>query len=460
MFRSPCVLVTVSFCCLVLSYPVAAQDPTSCGDREDMEASLRRSYADYAVDLDTSIDRSLTDEEAFALISRHINPESSRREEFTKWLLSDRRGCTFYWRTANTIRDHTAEDIKFNDTLDAARITYRTYSIGFTVKGRRGHWCDGCRSYKEGFVYFKRIGCRWYRDTRRNNLLAEENQELPAKYGFIGKSGDFVIPAKYDRAHVFSEGLAAVSEDGLYGYVNTEGRMVIPPQFEEARIFSEGLATVKMDKVYSLIDRSGKIPQPEYRGTGDIGPFKEGIARRGSGSGFVDRRLKKVAGGFDYVCNFSEGLACVYSIDRHPGYGYINTSGRFVLEPRYEFDDAWEFSEGLAAMQTPDCKYGFIDKSGEFVIPATLGFTDSMQEGMARFRFHGKFGFIDKKGETVIEPQYQWVGSFSEGLAPYYRNGKFGYLDRNGKEVIEPQFLWAEDFREGLAPASILTEEP
>jgi WG containing repeat len=64
-----------------------------------------------------------------------------------------------------------------------------------------------------------------------------------------------------------------------------------------------------------------------------------------------------------------------------------------VIKP--QFDDAGEFSQGLAVI--------------------TIG---------------GKKGFINKQGTVVIQPQFDYAYSFSEGLAPVKIGDKYGYIRR------------------------------
>src|SRR5690606_22657241 len=52
------------------------------------------------------------------------------------------------------------------------------------------------------------------------------------KYGFVNNKGKMVIPMIYDRAEVFSEGLAPVHKDGKWGFINEKGEVVINFQFE------------------------------------------------------------------------------------------------------------------------------------------------------------------------------------------------------------------------------------
>ncbi len=96
-------------------------------------------------------------------------------------------------------------------------------------------------------------------------------------------------------------------------------------------------------------------------------------------------------------------------------WGYINTEGEVVLEPR--FDDAWGFAEGIAVV-----------------------------------RYKGKFGAINQKGEFVIEPKFFELSGPSEGLLIFARRkNKYGYMDTRGNVVIKPTFYAAYHFNEGRA---------
>lgn len=156
------------------------------------------------------------------------------------------------------------------------------------------------------------------------------------------------------------------------------------------------------------------------------------------------------------VSSFSEGLAIVETNELYSKWGYINKTGKVVIQPNY--GDAKPFSEGLAQVWTArdtDRTTGFIDKTGKIVIPLGYDNADSFNEGLApvckRDYYGEKWGFIDKTGEIVIPLIYERAGAFSEGLAPVKKDGKWGYIDKTGEMVIQPVFYEAKPFSEGLA---------
>src|SRR5688500_5440924 len=61
-------------------------------------------------------------------------------------------------------------------------------------------------------------------------------------------------------------------------------------------------------------------------------------------------------------------------------WGYIDTAGRTVIEPKY--DEAKAFSGGRAAVRVGK-KWGYIDVRGELVIPAQFDAAEPFAEGLA-----------------------------------------------------------------------------
>lgn len=160
------------------------------------------------------------------------------------------------------------------------------------------------------------------------------------KFGFIDASGKVVIPAKYDRASDFKEGLAGVctwTPSGQVtkvwhcGFVDSGGQTIIPLAFKSASAFSEGRALAERpDGVKEIIDKSGRIVRV-FSGIDVSGEFHEGL-----------------------VVGQTKGLT-----------GFINMQGEWAIPPR--FAGAASFSNGLAMVQISDKQYGYIDKGGHLI---------------------------------------------------------------------------------------------
>lgn len=254
------------------------------------------------------------------------------------------------------------------------------------------------------------------------------------KYGFIGRDGEVAISLQFQWADDFSMGLAPVYIGDKHGYIDTSGTVVIPPTFKEVTEFSDGLAYVQTDTQKGYIDTTGAwalIPPPHYV---CFAPFCEGLAVAGV---CADDELNDDGYLTDWGCT---------------GEAYIDKTGEIVIPP--QFRELYDFSEGLAHVETKDGTHAFIDKTGEVAVTFDFDckfYQPYFSEGLVSIGIDKKYGFADKTGTIVIEPQFERVFWFSEGVACVCIDEKWGYIDKTGAWVIEPRYRHAYDFSEGLA---------
>ena len=277
--------------------------------------------------------------------------------------------------------------------------------------------------------------------------LVREN----GKFGYIDKSGNYVIEPQFSKAKSFSEGRAAVEKSKKWGFIDTSGKWVIEPEYDKVKYFNSGYALVLKNDQWNYIDTSGKVL--ETPSTDKYFDFEDGVA-------FI-RQNEKI--------------------------GLIGTDGKLILEPTFEAIK--KFRNGYAKVRQGEDQWGMIDKTGKMVIATeyeeigntytkagvygkkggTFGIihngTFNAIDGADKvWNFHGdsgltyarknkKTGFVNSKGEWVIEPKYDKARAFSNGLAPAANGKKWGFIDTSGKWVIEMQYRDAEVFAEnGLAP--------
>jgi len=233
------------------------------------------------------------------------------------------------------------------------------------------------------------------------------------KTGFADHRGRLVIPAKFDGADAFSEGLASVRLAGKLGYINHTGTLVIAPQFSLAESFSESAARV--------ILADGPCNFVAYGPCGAANPNILGLG--------------------EYRQAHDTGYSrCQYA--------FIDRTGALLFPLR--FPDALDFSEGVAAVG--DGKHwGFINKAGVFEIPLRFDAVGSFSEGLARFRDGMKWGFIDRTGRIVIRAQYERADDFSAGTAVVGANQRVWFIDRQGSKLFSRDYSSASAFRLGLA---------
>lgn len=222
------------------------------------------------------------------------------------------------------------------------------------------------------------------------------------------------------------------------GFIDVNGNMVIPAQWDSASAFHDGLAAVA-----------------NY-----VGPGSE------SETGYIDRAGKMVIPmqRWDNIVDhdFHDGVVAYAKGDR---YGFMDSKGKIVIEPRFYYEpsapgaDACEdeegpvqdFSEGFAFVQEGHRHY-FIDKTGKRAFGRDFDDAQPFHDGIAAANNGKGWGFIDKKGNWLIKPKYGSVGNFFEGVAPVEKsNHVWVFIDRTGKQAISGEFAYAESFSEGKA---------
>ena len=133
----------------------------------------------------------------------------------------------------------------------------------------------------------------------------------------LNKSGRLLFEG---RAGFFSEGLAAVRKgsyrEGKWGFIDKSGKYVIEPIFEDARKFSEGMAAIKLNGKWGFIKKDGAVAiNPAY----DAADFFDG------GLAAVS-----IGGKAEFFFPFgAKGYA-----DKDAKLGYINQNGNYVWHPK------------------------------------------------------------------------------------------------------------------------------
>jgi hypothetical protein len=267
--------------------------------------------------------------------------------------------------------------------------------------------------------------------------------ERQGKWGYIDKTGQLIIPFKFDAADDFSEGLAAAAIKEKTGYIDKTGKFVIRPRFVEGYPFSSGMALVIIHRFkkgmfyfnqYGYIDRSGKL----------VIRVREPLDSKSFRVSYQDKDL-----------TFFEGMLQVTQNDKS---GFMDKSGKMVIPPRY--NAVGFFSEGLAAAKGKNDRYGFIDKTGKFAIPPQFRRVGDFSEGLAAVdlvdaSWPGNLAYINKRGEMVIKSmsnfpfspdriefdlhQYRFCGGVAQvSLGKEEDQDATGYINKEGK------FIWPE----------------
>lgn len=303
------------------------------------------------------------------------------------------------------------------------------------------------------------------------------------KYGFIDNSGNFAIPPQFDFASSFSPEnnfsrisaylpkLAKVKVGDKWGFIDSSGNYVVNPQYDAAGNFSEGLALVKVGDKCGYIDSSGNMKIPAQFGCtterfisfGQNGEIVE-LGDFSSSFGVFPSSLARATQIIEKPTSTptqSPRIIISGSAINKRKYGFIDRTGKFVIEP--QFDEAKDFSADEVA------PVGFAQEiTSLYETPATgiTGFNEEIDEKIREDNKNRvkvkegsirivKWGLINEIGKIVVNPIFDNIENFSEGLAVASTGiGNFstcGYIDKTGKYVIEPKFAKCNSFKNGIA---------
>ncbi len=320
-----------------------------------------------------------------------------------------------------------------------------------------------------------------------------------AKYGYIDKSGDFVIEPKFISYVDMSEiGDVAIDMDdcsnALYrnsfrnrramfydtltwknGYIDTNGDIVIPPKYYYSEPFSEGLAVVRDVVAEPLYTNKACITPSKLRCAyldtlgNAVTDFKyESLTRFGSGRGIGSyKKIKRENVDIADTTIVWE----TYSIPRF----LINGDGKEIKELNFNYD-YYGFSRGGISVASDgffmrsfigkeNISYYYIDNNGNFLEPlkglseyqldslgecndiiqvlpdnANIAAATYFNEGFAGISPDKKHWFAIDKYLLIHgygdESIFEGFRAFNNGLAAVKRNGKWGFINRKIKEQI------------------------
>ena len=250
------------------------------------------------------------------------------------------------------------------------------------------------------------------------------------KVGFIDKSGNWLIEAKFDVVQTFKGDYALAKVNDKWGMIDKRGTWVIPAKFVRLSIPEDGFAMAMLGGLWVIVNDKGETV---YKNT----EYKK-IAKLGNG--MLVGYMKKTADYIDVstgekvatpietksLNQFSDGLARF----KEKKWGYINKSGAYNIKP--EFDDAKDFKDGKAMVKSAG-KWGQIDLNGAWIIPAEFEKIQGFRNGQAIAKQNGKTGIIDEKGNWIVKPQYEKLRLFNSGMAFATKGGVKGYVNEAGE---------------------------
>ena len=175
--------------------------------------------------------------------------------------------------------------------------------------------------------------------------------------------GNQISKQEYENLRICDNGMVLCQTRNGWGYLNSKGQTVVEPQYEEAYLYEDGVAlVVDKDNNAMLIDEKGKVIKsldylPSLRGDCFDKNFHEGFAVAESEDEFeghcmfvnsnYEPQFNKV---FYRVSDFHDGYAAVQDPETEL-WGFIDSKGNYVIEPRYKGHEAVTCDDGYGIVQ-------------------------------------------------------------------------------------------------------------
>lgn len=293
--------------------------------------------------------------------------------------------------------------------------------------------------------------------------------------------------------------------DMIFGLVdNRNGLLITPVELLDVRLsdFQNGYPSARVvfeNGTHGLIGANGVFLVKDYA---FIDEFHEGIARmsmRGKLSGELKNKTKGLgsvkeyllnllspSGMVDYTLHDQEFKENAEMICQGCKWGYVDTTGRVVVNPQFSFVknivnqigivekgdkmgavradgstllqcqyNGVQFLENtrhqILKVYKNDTKVGLIDTLAEVAVDLKYDEIGELNDERLAVAKKGLWGFADLKGKEVVRCRYRKVGKFQEGYAAAQLGNKWGFIDKDGKIIIEFKYSRVGNFKDGLA---------
>ena len=334
-----------------------------------------------------------------------------------------------------------------------------------------------------------------------NGIAAVQLSLYPSPWTYINLSGSQSTKNSYDYADAFSveSWPTLVKVNDKYGYINSDFTYKIPAVFDYAEPFKNGLAKVgfknvdfrKNDYHYFQIGPDGKVLldtgessilcELDVKTLRIIYPFVSGYAiiYRTTGYGVINNEgVEVIRAVFKTLCPTGTGL---FQTSEYDNMVMLGTNGHSyfksilgLIELPSVYRKIKHLSNGLYSIENLEDKVGVINSLGKFIVECKYSFASLCNDGQhiecgvtvqrptfdgvsywtkdrAIYDLKGRMVIPSPDGDVLYDRRYEDFRDFSrDGLAAVKKDGLWGFVNKRLEEVIECQFSECKDFNDGL----------
>ena len=324
-------------------------------------------------------------------------------------------------------------------------------ALGVIVAGVAGYFIVGALNSNDsadicnGDVLFpfqeKEDGDWGFIDVQGNEIISPEFKARPS----LAKNGIFLLEQtkknkrfyqfykitdkkakevgeRWDTAHEFSDGLAAVVQENKYiQFINEDMKVAFTlDKMEKAGDFLDGMVRIQNSEgEWGYANKEGKIViKPSY----------------------------------DRVSDFYDGKAVVAEVkgkenEEKSIYFYvIDKNGEKLLNLKDKYSNVKNATEGyfqVTEIHDDEVEYGFIDITGEKVVkPKDYQRITTVHNGHFSYQEEGEWGLKNIKGEKILGAKYAAPLYVFNDIVWFKKEGEenYGAMNLEGEEVIEEEY--------------------
>jgi hypothetical protein len=287
--------------------------------------------------------------------------------------------------------------------------------------------------------------------------------QVNGKWGYINRTGEMVVPAKFDSAAEFRDSFAAlVKRDGKLGCLDgVSCSLLVPIEFDFIHDPRSGCYVARSGGIWGVIGWNRRlVPVPE---ADSIAPFGESAARfrQGNRWGYLDRSGHVIiaakyvhAGDFQFMSHAVHERFLLAPVSDGNKWGLITLKDSLAIP--FQFDSVGRSSRGRLAVKMAD-SWGYADSSGALVIPPVYEtVTDfgydyfpayGLGETVAAVRQAGQWGYINAWNTPRVSLRYCGLGGVGMNRIAVCQDGKWGFVDGGERLVIPAVYDTVTDFR-------------
>jgi hypothetical protein len=280
------------------------------------------------------------------------------------------------------------------------------------------------------------VGCGWFSMFNEGLALCLVGR----KVGFIDSLGRMAIPATFDEAKDFQNGLARVSRAGAgAGMINRKGEIVVPLRYMTIEDFKNGFAVAWLSNNQKhLINSAGKIVSGDQEE--DVAPT------------IYDNEETPVSPVQPNVSNAQETVTALIKIEQGGKIGYKNAQGIVKIPPQY--DNISTFRNGLAYVSNNGL-FGIIDTNGRELVPLKYdgNYNDGDRKGdffefFLRKDYKHIYLYVSPQGK--VSQEYSNCNDFYNGISIVRQEKESatfrGAINRAGADIVPLSTNYVEHF--------------